>query len=138
MRTTRILEVRRIHLALAIASLSACTVRPDNPSNVPSPIERLTAGKTAGAPLKCLPSYVARDQLVLDSSTIAYRAGSGLAYVNHLAGCPPLDSHLTLLTHPVTGELCRGDTVTLLEPPSNLPIGSCSLGDFIPYSSTRR
>lgn len=131
--------MRRIFVALAIASLSACAVRPADDGNAPSPIDKLTAGKVAGAPLKCLPSYAARDQLVIGPDTIAYRDGSSRVYVNHLSeGCSPLDSHVTLVTHSITSELCTGDIVTVIEPPSSFVTASCSLGDFIPYTSPRK
>ncbi len=139
MLTAKAWAMRTTPLVLAITIVGACTVSSDNGSDLSSPIDRLTAGKMAGPPIKCLPSFVARDQLVLSSTTIAYRAGSSLVYVNHLAeGCPPLESHLTLVTHSLTGELCRGDIVTLVEPPSNMPVGSCSLGDFIPYTAASK
>ena len=128
--------MRSVYAALAITSLSACAGPPADSGNAPSPIEKLTAGKVAGAPLKCLPSYAARDQLVIGPDTIAYRDGSSRVSVNHLSeGCSPLDSHVTLVTHSVTSELCSGDFVSVIEPPSSFVTASCTLGDFIPYTA---
>ena len=96
----------------------------------------LTAGKVAGAPLSCLPTYRRNDMIIIDDNTIAFRDGRRRVYVNHmLAGCNGLQyGHNALVTRTPTTQLCRGDIAEVLDTAARITIGSCVFGDFVPYA----
>ena len=100
-------------------------------------LAELTAGKVAGAPISCLPTYRQRDMVIIDDNTIAFREGRNRVYVNHLnGGCNNLGyAHHTLVTHTITGQLCRGDIAQVVDLPNRITIGSCVIGDFVPYTA---
>jgi len=133
-------KVRAFMLLLAGAALGSCSTGPSQPTRSADgqrQFERLVAGKVAGAPLKCLPSYNQNDMVVIDEQTIAYRQGSSRVFVNHLEhGCPGLGSASTaLVTRSFgTSETCRGDFAQVLDTSSRMIVGSCVFGDFVPYT----
>ena len=43
----------------------------------------------------------------------------------------------TLVTRSLTGEMCRGDFVQVVDLRSRMAAGACSLGEFIPYQAAR-
>ena len=96
----------------------------------------LTAGKVAGAPVSCLPSYRQNDMITIDENTIAFREGRNRVYVNHLnGGCSNLESgHYALVTHPLGSQLCRGDIAQVVDLFNHITVGSCVIGDFVPYT----
>ena len=125
---------------LAGLAVSACTAAP--PAETAAMAARsqakfaeLTAGKVAQAPTNCLPPYRHNDMVVIDDNTLAFRDGRSRVYVNHLnGGCSNLGSgHYALVTHPLTGQLCRGDIAQVVDTLNRIPVGSCVFGDFVPY-----
>lgn len=133
--------MRAVLLLLAGAALaSSCTTAPPQPTRSADgqrQLDALTAGKVAGAPVQCLPSYNQNDMIVIDEQTIAYRQGSSRLFVNHLRqGCPGLGRGSTVLVTRSFGsaETCRGDIAQVLDTGSRMIVGSCVFGDFVPYT----
>ena len=95
----------------------------------------LTAGKVAGTPLSCLPTYRRNDMVIIDDNTVAFRDGRRRVYVNHmLGGCNGLQyGHNALVTRTTTTQLCRGDIAEVFDTSARITIGSCVFGDFVPY-----
>ena len=93
------------------------------------------AGKVAGQPVDCLPTYRTNDMSIIDDNTILFRDGRNLVYRNDPpGGCSPMSrSGYTLLTRSSSSQTCRGDIVRVVDLTSHITVGSCSLGDFIPY-----
>jgi len=52
-------------------------------------------------------------------------------------GCAELTSGRALKTRSTTDRLCRGDIITVFDPGSGMEYGSCGLGEFTPYTSTK-
>lgn len=96
--------------------------------------ERELAGKTPGRAEKCLPLHRTRDMQVIDDHTILFRDGR-TTYVNTTLGdCNNLaNPSYALVTRNFGPQLCRGDISTVTDPTSGMTVGSCSLGDFVPY-----
>ena len=69
--------MRGIALLLAGAALASCAVapQPGRSADAESHFQKLIAGKVAGQPVSCLPSYRANDMVVIDDQTIAFRDG---------------------------------------------------------------
>jgi hypothetical protein len=134
---------RAVLLLLAGAALASCSTAPPQVTRSAAQqqqFEKLVAGKIAGAPQRCLPSYDQNDMIVIDEHTIAYRQGSNRLYVNHLEqGCPGLGSASTaLVTRTIaSSETCSGDIARVLDTSSQMIVGSCVFGDFVPYAKPR-
>jgi hypothetical protein len=141
-----VLKVRRSALILLGATLAGCSAAAEQqPIRSPQGQEqyqRLIQGKVAGKPISCLPSYRANDTIVIDEQTVAFRvAGGSEVYIVHmLGGCTNLGrSDYVMLTKQVgPSGLCRGDIAQIVDPINRITVGSCTFGDFIPYTRAGR
>jgi hypothetical protein len=129
--------MRAFFLLLIGGLVTSCAAGPPQP--VASPKQQLAAqrilqGKVAGRPMDCISSFTANDMTWLDRSTVAFKRGSKLVYVNHFnGGCDNYGGRYAMVTRQVTSQMCRGDIVQLIDPVAHYPAGSCVFGDFIPY-----
>ena len=100
-------------------------------------LNKLLAGRTAGKPQSCLPSFRAQDMVVVDENTILYRDGSKRVWRNDMNGpCNGLGRPGTALVTRVFGGsgTCRGDIAQVVDTSLGFTSGSCSFGDFVPYT----
>ncbi|MEO7240673.1 MAG: DUF6491 family protein [Sphingomicrobium sp.] len=136
--------MRSVSLMVMTAALAGCSTapEPERSAKQEAHFQELIAGKVAGAPLSCLPSYRSRDNMVVvDDNTLVFRDGRRRVYVNHIVGgCNNLSSGFyALVTRQYGGMgMCRGDIAEVADLTSGSIVGSCSLGDFIPYTSAAR
>jgi hypothetical protein len=130
--------MKHFSLLLIAAGLGSCVSAPPSPELVArqqAKIASLTAGKIAGAPTSCLPTYRSDDMIVIDDDTIAFRNGSNRVYINHMMGpCNGVSRGNALVTRTTETRLCRGDIAQVVDVASRTTLGSCSFGDFIPYT----
>ena len=129
--------MRLMLIPIAVAALAGCETAPDAPTRTASDqqaYDRALAGKTAGAPQKCLSTLRSNDMTVIDEHTILFRDGR-TTYVNNTLGeCNQLGrSGYAMVTRNVGPQLCRGDIVNVTDTMSGMTVGSCAIGDFIPY-----
>ena len=130
--------MRMILLAVAVTSLTACETTDSQPEQRSAAnqatYDRLLAGKTPGRPENCLPLQRSNDMTVIDDETILYRDGD-TTYVNKLLGSCNLLSRgsYALVTRSSGSQLCRGDIGTVTDVSTGTTVGSCALGDFVPY-----
>lgn len=134
--------MRAIPLLVMGAALAGCMTQPPEPSRTAegqAKFQQLTAGKVAGQPMSCLPSYLAGDMVPIDDRTVAFRKG-GRVYVNHLlSDCNGLKSgHYTLVTKSTGNGLCRGDISRVSDLQTGAMVGTCAIGDFVPYTTAAR
>ena len=132
--------MRGIALLLAGAALSACAAapQPGRSAQAENHMRQLLAGQVAGRPASGLPSYRARDMIVIDDSTIAFRDGGRRVWVTNLSNaCNNLGSgHYALVTRNFSSNMCRGDIAEVADLSTGMTVGSCVLGDFTPYERT--
>ena len=130
--------MRIMMIAVAATSLAACETVDNQPqkrsASQQQSFDKQLAGKVAGKAESCLPLYRSNDMTVIDDDTILYRDGR-TTYVNKpLGGCNGLgNGGSALVTHSVGSHLCRGDIAQVRDMTSGMTIGSCALGDFVPY-----
>jgi len=135
--------MRRSSLLLMGGALVACTTtaaeQPTRSVKAQKQYDQLLAGKVAGPPTSCLPSYNQNDMVVIDERTVAFRQGSGRVWVNHMAGgCSNLGGSYALVTNTFgNAQLCRGDIGRVVDLTNHFTVGSCVFGDFVPYSRPR-
>ncbi len=142
MRREGMFDMRLMIFATATIGLAACATA------VSQPIERsaanqatydkLLAGKSPGRAEKCLPLQRSNDMVVIDDDTILYRDGR-TTYVNKpLGSCNNLSrGSYALVTRSSGSQLCRGDIGTVTDMTSGTTVGSCAIGDFVPYRPAR-
>ena len=128
-------------LMVIASALGSCSASPPPTGMAPADQARLaalTAGKVAGTPTSCLPTWRSNDMIVIDEHNIVFRDNSRRLYLNHMdpAGCLNIDGgRNALVTKTTTTNLCRGDIAQVLDTSSRMVIGSCVFGDFIPYTT---
>ena len=130
--------MRIMMIAIAATSLAACETVDNQPqqrsASQQQSYDKLLAGKVPGKAESCLPLYRSNDMTVIDDDTILYRDGR-TTYVNKpLGGCNNLgNGSYALVTHSTGSQLCRGDIAQVRDMTSGMTVGSCALGDFVPY-----
>lgn len=97
-------------------------------------IARRLAGMTAGAPQSCVPRDMV-NETVRSADTILFVQGRKRVYRTTLVGsCPGLARGDVMVSRSFGSSYCRGDIIETHAVPGGFLTGSCSLGDFVPYS----
>jgi hypothetical protein len=133
--------MRSVVPLLIIAAVAGCTASSTRmtvtaQADAQSRLNKLLAGKVPGKPQSCLASYRANDMIVIDDYTLAFRDGTNRVWINKPAGgCNLLSAGpYALVTRNVGGMgLCRGDIGQVTDTLNHTTVGSCVMGDFIPY-----
>lgn len=133
--------MRIIILLCTTALLSACTTTPPSPAaqaridKEEAKLAKALEGKTPGKPVSCITLRNVDSMKVYGERTLLYKMSNKLTYRNDpYGGCPGLDDSRTLVTKTPTGQLCRGDIATVRDMVAGFDVGSCGLGDFVPYT----
>lgn len=100
-------------------------------------LDRYLTGRVAGPPQSCMPTFRSQDMIIVDERTILYRDGANRVWRNEMTGpCNGLGRPGTaLLTRQLAGgSLCRGEIAQVIDTGSGFTTGSCSFGNFVPYT----
>ena len=130
-------------LAAAVTALSACAPAPPAPrtARAANHLNSMLAGRVAGAAVECLPRYQASNMIAIDDGTVLFREGSRLWRNDFNGGkCYGISGgRYALVTDRLTTttSLCRGDLQKVMDLSSGMVVGSCTLGDFVPYTKPR-
>ena len=118
--------------ALLAAGSASAAVAPE------ARLDKLLEGRVAGQPVSCINQRDIRSAQIIDRTAIVYRVG-GKLYVNRpRAGASTLDRDDILVTRSFgTSQLCRIDTVQLIDRVALFPTGFVSLGEFVPYTRVK-
>lgn len=123
--------------ALLLPLLAGCGALgepPQRSERAQTRLSRALDGKIALEPQRCLPRYRSLDQEIVDRGTILFRDGRNRVFRNDPeGGCPGLDPGRILVVRPLTGELCRGDIVQVVDSTTGTQVGSCAFSDFVPF-----
>lgn len=132
----------RFTLLLAAVMLPACAMQPPQPAMVTpekqARLQQLLEGKLAGAPVSCITHRQADDMTVISDNTVLFRDGSRV-FRNDFNGarCTGLGSGFYAMQTRTSGSgLCRGDIVNIVDTRTGMMVGTCTLGDFVPYTRT--
>jgi hypothetical protein len=133
--------MRIISVLITGAALASCTTAPPQQAarsaDKQAELAQLLAGKVAQQPISCLPHHQSGDMRVIDDDTIAFRDGARRTFVAHMnGGCSNLGSGSYALVTKQFGnaDLCRGDIARVVDTLNGFTVGSCSFGDFTPYT----
>jgi hypothetical protein len=126
---------------LVTAALAACSTPAEQArqeARGEAKLQQHLAGRVAGQPQSCLPSFRTQDMVRVDDNTILFRDGSKTIYRNETLGrCSGLgSSNYTLVTRTVGagGRLCSGDLASVVDIQTGSIVGGCALGEFVPYT----
>lgn len=124
--------------------LAACATTAEPPVRTMAAQRELASwldGRVAGTPQTCLPTYRSNDMVVIDERTILFRDGANRVWRTDVNGpCNGLGRPgYALLTRQYGGSgLCRGEIAQVIDTSNGFTVGSCSLGDFVPYTGPGR
>ena len=130
MRSTAIIAVLVACAALAAAPTTQARSRlsPDQQ------LDKLLAGRDAGAPVRCISLSRTGSSRIIDKTAIVYGSGRTI-YVNRPDNAGSLDDDDILVTNIYGGsQLCRLDVVHLHDRGGYFYAGSVGLNDFVPYT----
>ncbi|MEO5867377.1 MAG: hypothetical protein ABIS14_07810 [Sphingomonas sp.] len=123
-----------IALIAGTAALSADNYHQRQDAKDQAELAKALTGFTPGRPTSCIPQNRVRDtQRVGD--TILYKVSSRQLYRTDTGGgCFGLRNGDAMITKSFTGQFCRGDIIRTVDLPSRVDSGSCTFGDFTPYT----
>jgi hypothetical protein len=133
--------MRGMSLLLAAATLAGCSTAPpvQRTAQAEDDLTRALVGKVAQPAVSCLRSFRSGNMTVIDDGTILFREGRTV-YRNDLNGgtCSGLGSgYYALVTKQFGSGLCRGDIAQVMDVSNGITVGSCIIGDFVPYTTPR-
>lgn len=133
----RILSSLLLGAALVGSSVPAVAAPRDN-GRGEAKLAKLLAGRVPGRPVSCISQFANASSQVVDGTAIVYRV-AGRLYVNRpRIGAESLDDDNILVSKTHGGQLCRLDTIRLIDRGSRIERSFVTLGDFVPYSRPRR
>jgi hypothetical protein len=120
-----------------LASCATTSAPESRSAKAQAELSRWLAGRVAGRPQSCLPNYRSQDMVVIDENTLLFRDGSNRVWRSDLKGpCNGLGRPGTaLLTKQFGGSgLCSGEIAQVIDTSQGFTVGSCAIGDFVPYT----
>ncbi|WP_373487162.1 hypothetical protein [Blastomonas sp.] len=99
--------------------------------------QRYLKDRVAGDPVQCIPRTRLRRSTAASDDVLLYDDGSTV-YVNApYLGCPRARDHTLINSTPI-GRLCSGDILLVQDLVARVPLGSCALGEFVPFKRVKR
>ena len=95
-------------------------------------LEKEIGGWVPGVPQRCIDMRFITGSRALGDSML-FKVHSSIKYQTPTPGCPPERVGRTLVTNPSHNNLCKGDTVGLVDLQSGIDDGACQVGEFTPY-----
>ncbi len=127
-------EIGLILLALLASCGLAATEQSPRTERAQTRLTQALDGLVAGPPRRCVPSSDSRNPEIIDRGTILFANGSGLVYRNDPeGGCPGLGAGRIIVSMSPGSQLCRGDTIRIVDQLSGSVVGACAYADFVPY-----
>jgi hypothetical protein len=124
-----------------LASCATTSAPEPRSAKAQAELSRLLDGRVAGRAQSCLPTYRSQDMVVIDENTLLFRDGSNRVWRSDLRGpCNSLGRPGTaLLTKQFGGTgLCSGEIAQVIDTAQGFTLGSCAIGDFVPYRGRGR
>jgi hypothetical protein len=128
--------------ALLVVAGSAAAQTPAQPEKASFGEAKLTnmlKGRTAGEPVDCITMRNIRSVEIADGIGILFDTIDGTRYLNRTAsGTDRLDTAYTVVANTHMPDICRVDSVKLIDPGTGRMVGTANLGTFTPYRRTDR
>lgn len=118
-------------LALAVAVAAAAGAAQDTPSEK---LQKITTGRTAGAPEECVPKSGRTRMEIIDSSAVAVYDSSKRYNISLISrDCSFLKPGRQLVMDGRKPRICAGDPFLVVDTETDIQYGSCRWGNFVPY-----
>nr|WP_314442255.1 hypothetical protein [uncultured Sphingomonas sp.] len=139
----RRLTIASLTILASAGLLASCATTGTPEPRSPRALAELASfldGRVPGKAVSCLPTYRRNDLVVIDENTILFRDGSNRVWRNDFKGpCNGLGRPGTaLLTRQFSSNLCSGEIAQVIDTSQGFTVGSCALGDFVPYTGPGR
>ncbi len=99
-------------------------------------LDQRLEGRTAGPAQSCINQNEQRNMTVISDDILIFgsRRNAKTIYVNKpYGGCN--NAERSILSYRRTGSsLCRGEIINLVDSASRMTMGSCTFGEFVPYT----
>jgi len=97
------------------------------------------SGRVAGLPKDCVTEIDLGGTRSFGRGVLLFTSKTGdVLYVNRPpSGCPEVAPGRAIRVRVPETRFCRGDIVTVFDPVTKIDVGSCNLGEFTPYTSTK-
>ena len=131
--------MRTVSLLLVAAAAAGCTTGPQpmgRSAEAEAHLNQLLAGRQPGPAVDCVSTHGASNMITIDDNTVVFKDGSKLFRNDFQGGtCSGLGSrHYAFVTSSFNGNrLCRGDIAKIQDVGNGTVVGTCILGDFVPY-----
>jgi hypothetical protein len=123
-----------VPLSLLLAACTTTAASEQSDAREQARLDRALAGLTPGAPLHCV-RHDQVNEIRTFEGTILYVAGRGRIYRNNVVGgCPGLRRGDIVVSKSFGSQYCAGDIIQTRSPTGGTLSGSCSLGEFTPYT----
>lgn len=128
--------------AMAIAlALTGCASASEPPARSPkaeAALDKALAGRTPGKPQSCVSIIELKGNRIIDSNTILFDGSGGRIWRNDPPhGCPGLSQSRVIVTKSSLTSHCNGDIFQIMDQPTMMTVGSCSFGEFVPYTKNK-
>lgn len=121
-------------MALALVGALASGAAASAQRSPEAELARITAGRVAGNPVRCVDLPRVRQTHIVDKTAIVYDMGATI-YVNRpRGGADSLRDDDILVTRLISSQLCQLDMVDLVDRSAGFISGFVSLGMFVPYT----
>lgn len=105
-----------------------------DPAETQAKIDQAVSGRVAGAPVKCVPNRDVESKTSLANDLMLFRVRGNVVYLNQTNGPCNLKPWAAWKRQTISPNLCEGEIIDVFDPRSGVPLGSCSLGEFTPYT----
>lgn len=130
-------RLSRMIAILALAGLATPLLAADKPDpRGEADLAKRLQNRVAGKPVSCLNQRDLGSSQIISGTAIVYQIGNTL-YVNRPSGASSLDDDDILVTRTTDTQLCRMDSVRLLDRSAGFEHGFVILGDFVPYKKDK-
>jgi hypothetical protein len=119
-------------IGAAAPSIAADPTSPKGEAELANTLDQ----RVAGAPVSCINQRDIQSSQVVRGTAIVYQVGRNL-YVNRPSGAYSLGNDDILVTQTIGGQLCRMDSVRLVDRTAGFQRGFVILGDFVPYAKDK-
>ena len=133
----------RIALLAPLALLAGCAMTPEQSASLAASdardqarLDKKLAGYVPGAPKSCIQRNRTSEMSIF-GDTLVYRDGRTLYRTQTSGGCFGLKRDDIVVTKSFGSSICSGDLVRTVDRTNAFPSGSCSFGDFVPYTKPR-
>jgi hypothetical protein len=119
--------------------LAGCSSPPADTSSADRALATALAGRTAGAPQRCIDRTTIGGPQIIDDRTLIYNQSGRRLWVTTLpAACPSLRRDSVLIIRAFGTQTCQNDQFQARQPSDIIAGPICRFGTFTPYDKPKR